>query len=699
MNYKLQDGFLVVHDSPVYHDKVRADKEFFFLWNEGNFGFADFLWQGTAFFPRSISFFLFEAGFNSKNVQLILYFVAINFIWYFSWWSFKGIYNILDFKNVNKQSFLAATFYTFNLYMIITWHAGISDFLFILFAIAPLILKFFIKTLLFDNTKIIYQGITFGLFISFLVNTGPFFLAMFLPFLVSYLVVTSLKGFSIFFYKIKLLIISFFVVIFLAAPFILLLFLAHGYTDKYWIESTSNAFIFSDAGLDGIFRLFLEYFFDKIWFGRFFHSYYPYYESWLAIGSIYTLWICGLFGMFYNFKNKTIKDKYFIIFIIFSLLIALFMAKANQLPLGSLNEYLYEKVPVLALFRTPDTKFGLPIILILSLIIGYFTLLYRKNKLVISFISFLIILQVGIFFSGIPIIEKRIGDGFQRIVVIPEEYKNIANILNRDRLDGSIFMCPDESFFTNFDYGNGFGLNGPDILGEIIERPVIYGNGLTFGRSLKKYNFINNGSDVDLMNIRYFLIRKDIIKNNKELSCEEIYFNNSLKEIYNSSVGTLFINKLDNENSNVIFSDKDNNVIVHKVSPLKYEIKVSHLSKKTDVEFLQSFHDGWKFYPGTDWSIFNVLWKKDFFQDTHRVFNGYANKWTIDPKYIKENFPKDSWEENPDGSINVALSLYFKPQSYFYASVLISGISFFACISYLIFFFIKRKKINSNVSI
>jgi len=54
----------------------------------------------------------------------------------------------------------------------------------------------------------------------------------------------------------------------------------------------------------------------------------------------------------------------------------------------------------------------------------------------------------------------------------------------------------------------------------------------------------------------------------------------------------------------------------------------------------------------------------------------YANQWTIDPEYIRANYPKEYYRENPDGSIDVRMTLYFRPQSYFYLGLIISGTTF-----------------------
>jgi len=55
----------------------------------------------------------------------------------------------------------------------------------------------------------------------------------------------------------------------------------------------------------------------------------------------------------------------------------------------------------------------------------------------------------------------------------------------------------------------------------------------------------------------------------------------------------------------------------------------------------------------------------------------------IDPEYIKANYPKEYYKIYPDGSIDIEMTLYFKPQSYFYLGIIISTFTFVGCIAYL----------------
>ncbi|MBA4319920.1 MAG: hypothetical protein C0412_16090 [Flavobacterium sp.] len=180
-----------------------------------------------------------------------------------------------------------------------------------------------------------------------------------------------------------------------------------------------------------------------------------------------------------------------------------------------------------------------------------------------------------------------------------------------------------------------------------------------------------------------------------------------------------------------------------KNSPVKYTISIKNISKEINLHFLYTIDDNWKLFAGQkkydsdqcqqkenypmsdknylgnsggekklgDISIsecldvsnsfaisdLKYLYQKPIFDDTHKIFNEYANQWMIDPEYIKQNFSKDYYNENPDGSIDINLTLYFKPQSYFYLGLIISITTLLGCLGYLGYDLIKRRKRSTTI--
>ena len=114
-----------------------------------------------------------------------------------------------------------------------------------------------------------------------------------------------------------------------------------------------------------------------------------------------------------------------------------------------------------------------------------------------------------------------------------------------------------------------------------------------------------------------------------------------------------------------------------------YNISVKLDDRLRILSFLENFHFWWKIYLKNQHWLFSV----PLFDKSHRIIYKYANSWDLDSKsiedYVKQNFweelkkegfPKklSNWEldykyyiKNEDGSIDVELTLYFRPQSYF----------------------------------
>lgn len=123
------------------------------------------------------------------------------------------------------------------------------------------------------------------------------------------------------------------------------------------------------------------------------------------------------------------------------------------------------------------------------------------------------------------------------------------------------------------------------------------------------------------------------------------------------------------------FPEDFSSVQYTKDASYQYTIQIKRLKEKETLVFLDPYHKLWELYFTKD--------RKEFLTGSHDMVFDYANGWEIDPEYIKKKFPKDRYHENPDGSIDLELTLYFKPQSYFYLGLIISGTTLAACFGYL----------------
>lgn len=141
----------------------------------------------------------------------------------------------------------------------------------------------------------------------------------------------------------------------------------------------------------------------------------------------------------------------------------------------------------------------------------------------------------------------------------------------------------------------------------------------------------------------------------------------------------------------IIYSKK--NINFRYINDAKYRVYLNNFKEKINLTILINFDPNWNLYlvknPSSDWckpikfykesnttecestqkffegEELSYLWKKPIFDDTHQLVFDYANGWTIDPQYIKDHYSKDYYTVNPDGSLNIELVIYYKPQSYF----------------------------------
>jgi len=142
------------------------------------------------------------------------------------------------------------------------------------------------------------------------------------------------------------------------------------------------------------------------------------------------------------------------------------------------------------------------------------------------------------------------------------------------------------------------------------------------------------------------------------------------------------------------------NITFKRTNPTRYQVKIENATEPFFLVFSESYHPDWKAYIEDKPLAFqkiiasydNVkvkeaehemtfkpsdivyLLKKPLSEDNHFTANGYANSWYLDPKEIDK-----------DGDGNFSVTLYFKPQSYFYLGLGISLTTLTACIIYLIY--------------
>lgn len=451
----------------------------------------------------------------------------------------------------------------------------------------------------------------------------------------------------------------------------------------------------------------------------------------IAISLAYIIFI--IVAILYQ-KRK--KETYWLPYLTV-LLLLLFLLMRGTAPFDKINIFLYT-LPGFNLFRSPDKLFVFyPFfyLVLLNLLLYYSKL---SKKMISAMLIFILIVPIPFYIGGIPAyLSHENENGYKSTIQIPSEYYTIEKIVNKDDKQLSIISLP-YNVINSLNWVNypKWHFVGHDVLHLLYNKYYISANtydhpALETNLSFKEYNEGNRVDKYKFLEIlqkfsgKYILLHKDIdnywIDNSKITynTIKELEADNTIKKLDENEYFALY--ELDtNYLIPLVFSDK-NNLSFKKFSSVKYDAYIYNLTNKTNIEFHQSYNTQWKLYlefnPGNSLckpleyyknsntteceqttQLFEIsdlayIWQKSMSDDTHKMVNEYANAWTIDPEYIITNYPKEYYKKYPDGSIDIELTLYFKPQSYFYMGLMVSGIAFVICIGYL---YKDRKKKTPN---
>jgi hypothetical protein len=130
----------------------------------------------------------------------------------------------------------------------------------------------------------------------------------------------------------------------------------------------------------------------------------------------------------------------------------------------------------------------------------------------------------------------------------------------------------------------------------------------------------------------------------------------------------------------------------------EYRIHIKNISSPVYLNFSDSYHPGWCLYFGPFSWLSAMGLESVFLPDTsHIKSDAGLNTFIIDPIYIKHHFPH-TYKENPDGSIDIEATLYFKPQSFLYLGLILSFLTLTGCLAYLLVAHFSCKKYEIDAS-
>lgn len=694
-------------------------KHFFYSWSEILQLGESNLWNQSYLFP--FGFFYYFLSLISNNPHLIqaIFFSVILTAGY----CFFLIFLKNEFKTDSIYLHLGSIFYVFNIYTIAIIQQTFFVFIFSFFAL-PLQL-FFLNRLLYSQR---FFGYSFGFALAtlFMGGANPPLIALNLLVIVFYSVHLFLDesfsskeaGIRIGFTLLITVLLSFFWISSV---------LAHFVTDsdnlKTILSEPLSMHAQSSSYLN-VFRSMSLWSFHSNWLGE---PYFDFAPVMLSNPFFYFSTIIPILIFFVSLVMKRSTNKILWIASLLALVIPMTVA-INQGFLANAYQWLYDSLPGFAMFRT-TFKFTSLYIFCLSYSLVFFMQNFVKGNLK----RFLGLLILGIILvNAYPFFDGQIVPTSKSINSLPNHYMDAEKFFSQDSSSHRILLLPPQ-YFAIFDWG--YPRDNPEIIwgeslvtrqaGSLIQKSNNLSDQVYQNLFDGNYSFVDNS--LTKLNVKYIVQRNDFDwKFYPQISKDPDTVREALSRYRKiETFGELDIYEVDSSILSSLISSPSSSF--QKVNPTKYHIEISSISSWQDLTFLESYHEGWKLYlvkhPTDKWcepiefyentnttecehtqkfsegEELSYLWKEPIFDDRHKMVYDYANGWTIDAKYIKENYPKEYYTENPDGSIDMELVMYFKPQSYFYIGLLISGLTLISCIGYLAYDWKRNRNKKKNYGV
>ncbi len=416
--------------------------------------------------------------------------------------------------------------------------------------------------------------------------------------------------------------------------------------------------------------------------------------------------ILAALGYYINKKNQI-----YTFFLVFSI-IGILLSKQNGVPFEWFYDWMFENFPGFKAFREA-TKFYYIIAISYAVLIGGLSKSIweikswkkiNKNRLILVKTAALLSISSVFLVNTYGILTGSIGS-----LYTPKEkqieYELLNNYLNDNSENYRTFLVARDSLWMPY---------STKIPKYYLSRVV----GMDGWNNLDNYDKISGKPFVDILfqdfsnnlldyySTKYVIL--PIIENesyNDDFSFHfrigRDYYVDLMKEIdylkkIDINAGDIIVYENEDPLPRVYLSDKQvslNNrpeyeeVNFVQITQYKYKVEINNLSKKTYLNFTDTYHSSWKARIGNDFNWFDSIIKKNYFlpDSFHFSNDHYLNYFVIDPNYIRNNYSLEEYSENPDGSINMNIYLYYQPQAYFYVGTIFTFSVIFILFSSLIY--------------
>lgn len=683
--------FLYLHDEFLTLTKAESFNSFFTR-NPVDFGSANTTSLVVTFFDRLYYSLVRQLNVSFEVIQKVLYFFKLLILISVPYIGFKKLSYLFLKEKPDLTTLVVSLWYSFNTFTLIFWNGnGFSLTLLIYYSLAPLATYYYHQSI-FEKGDIATKLKTVVLF--FLLSFALYFFLVFIIVLSLYTILfTFLKKI-----KLKEVFKNLFLLLVLYIPFVLIHFIVL-YDMFINVSKTVNMTGSETYGnLQGGFLYQLLMWFSwgvyTYWEPRNIFTFSQYFRMIPSIAAPFVVYGLILYGMIK--KRKNIYTSIFL----FVFLVLLFFVKGAQKPFGDLYLFLITHSAVFRIFRTPDTKFSVGIVLVLAILLLIAAKRCNKRIFIPSLLA-VIIIQGYPLFRGIAIAGQNTKTSSDRIIHITKEYQEVVDFFNQ-QAKGYGYIVPYPAVeFGHYMLDKNEKHLGQDLLPKLVHFPFSYiseSSGMFVPTYQKFFNAVGTGDTRTLKEfpVRYFVVRYDVRLAERNASVEKnvaggfpLVFSNRLFRVY--------------ENDHALPMVQSDNVTFTMVNPVKYRIFFKNIRKDQLLHFYQSYNKNWKLYPQSfmdnicnkvishdayrveecdkkqsfaELNEISYAWKGSLFEDTHAIDKGYANSWNVSPEYIGKNLDQKYFKINADGSMDFELLLYFKTQSIFYNGTILAGLYF-----------------------
>lgn len=433
----------------------------------------------------------------------------------------------------------------------------------------------------------------------------------------------------------------------------------------------------------------------------------------VSLKNAFYLWFLPLLSflsLFFLKFNKKYKKE--IIFFALVSLIGIIIAKQAAVPFMGLFQWLRENFPGFIIFRD-SYKFYFVISFGYLGLLSYSLLYFKNNRLRIFrvvYYLFIIFIFIISLLNLRPFLQKKLDTN--KIKTVQSDYLMFNNL-----------VVSQEDFFRSLEVPRRFRwivytVNHPGVSFEhllVNDFPKLNTEYSLFvkDRNLKNIELFKKDYSnqlFDVLSIKYITIPPRDTQYNRDLW--QIFYGENGRYLYIAELDKLFYLKkiytgtdglviYENEGFRPhIYITAEKETIYKEISYEKiefsqsnsteYRVHLKNISQKVFLNFSEKYHYDWKLRVGA-FNWFQALLDKKYF-----LFDGYhyqndanLNSFYLDPAEICQDY---ICSQNADGSYNINLTLYFKPQSYFYLGLIISGSTLLGCFVYLGYDFINRRK-------